>query len=664
MRLLQLLSCLIVFLLTSLAASQGNAAPPPAEAFGKLPAIYDAALSPDATKIAAVMSQDGRYYLRINDINKPEQAPKVSGLGETIKPAYVKWANDEQVILSFWRSEESAGVPYRSGYLYTLNTETMDGQILVDPRTAGGATTGSRFADSAIFRQFNNVVVDWLEDDPDHILMAYSEKDNNLRPDLRRVNVATGNDSIVHIGMKDIQRWQTDRSGKLRIAQGRKDNDNASAVLRIRGADSENWQDSAEFPGLSAETSIFGFTSEPNELIIGDYQGQDTLGLYIYDLDQKAITRKIYHNEDYDASGVITSKDGKDIIGANYTADTPQTAMLEDNDTILQSMRRTFEGFTIDYADQSQKGQTVLFKLTSPYHPGALMLVEGKDGKPVNLGAYYPDLKPDMLGEVIPVGFSARDGQRIPSYVTLPPTVTDTAQIKTLPFIVLPHGGPYARDSQRFDYFSQFFASRGYAVLQMNFRGSEGFGQAFEKAGRENWVIMQEDVEDGTKWLIEKGYADPERICIAGWSYGGYASLMGAAKNPELYKCSIAMAALTDIRAHINDQRDYRFGEQSAKRFIGAGFESQDDIKANSPVKIAEDMTVPLLLAHGELDQRVNFSQFKRMKSALKDSSADVTYMEFEDEDHYLSNEENRQDFFKALDKFLKGNLGESEFSP
>lgn len=292
------------------------------------------------------------------------------------------------------------------------------------------------------------------------------------------------------------------------------------------------------------------------------------------------------------------------------------------------------------------------------------MIVEGADGKPESLGQYYPDLKSEMLGEVIPVGYSARDGQRIPSYVTLPPTVRDTSQIKDLPFIVLPHGGPYARDSQRFDYFSQFFASRGFAVLQMNFRGSEGYGEAFEKAGRENWMIMQDDVEDGTKWLVEKGYADPDRICIAGWSYGGYAALMGAAKNPELYKCAVAMAALTDISRHISDQRDYRFGEQSAKSFIGAGFESKDDIKANSPVKIAEDITVPLLLAHGELDQQVNFNQFKLMKRALKESSADVTYMEFKDEDHYLSNEENRQDFFKGLDKFLKENLGESEFSP
>jgi len=280
------------------------------------------------------------------------------------------------------------------------------------------------------------------------------------------------------------------------------------------------------------------------------------------------------------------------------------------------------------------------------------------------LGEMRPSLPPNKLGSSISVSYTARDGQKISSYVTLPATITDNSQLKKLPFIVLPHGGPYGRDSKRFDYFAQFFASRGYGVLQMNFRGSAGYGKAFEQAGRKNWVVMQEDVEDGTRWLIKKGYADPDRTCIAGWSYGGYAALMGAAKNPDLYQCAIAMAALTDIKDFMQDQRDYRFGRATIKGFIGNGFEGKDDIKANSPVKLAEDMTVPLFLAHGELDQQVHFDQYKRMKRALKGSKAKVTYMEFKDEDHYLSNEKNRIEFFKGLDKFLNKTVGESEFAP
>jgi dipeptidyl aminopeptidase/acylaminoacyl peptidase len=162
---------------------------------------------------------------------------------------------------------------------------------------------------------------------------------------------------------------------------------------------------------------------------------------------------------------------------------------------------------------------------------------------------------------------------------------------------------------------------------------------------------------------LKKGYADPNKICIAGWSYGGYASLMGAIKNSDIYKCAISMAGVTDLKDMIGDMKKYRFGKIAAKDFILKGFEDKDAIKENSPVKRADEINIPLFLAHGTYDQRVHFDQFKRMKSALKKSSAKVTYMTFKDEDHFLSDQENRQKFFKGMDKFLKEVVGESEFS-
>jgi len=634
------LSALMGAILLSSASIATNVAyaAPAAKNFGKLPTIYDAALSPDAKSIAVVVNKDGNYYVRVSslsDINKDSGATRLSG---GIKPAYVKWVNNEQVVLSFWQSQMFQGTPIRSGYLYVIDTKTMKGELLVDPSKEGDKTLGSRLKTNGIFRQFNNVVVNWLEDDPDHILMAYSNKDdNNRQPDLRKVNVRNGRNQAIEGGLPDVQTWYTDLSGQPRIGQGRKDNATADWVMRIKDANSDTWRSSDEYPGLRASANIHGFTSDPNELIVSSYAGKDTVGLYVYDLGQKAITRKIYHNDKYDTSGVILSKDGGEVIGARYTADTPQTEMLGGHDTVLQAMRRQYSDYNVDFVDQSSDGQTVLFKMSNSYDPGALMVVQGASGDPKGLGEIRTSLNSQDLGDVIPVKYKARDGQKIPSYVTLPPTITDTAQLKNLPFIVLPHGGPYGRDSKRFDYFAQFFATRGYGVLQ-------------------------EDVEDGTRWLFEKGYADPKRTCIAGWSYGGYAALMGAGKNPELYNCAISMAALTDIKAFQNDQKDYRFGRASVKNFIGNGFEDKDDVKANSPTKIAADMTVPLFLAHGQLDQQVNFKQYKLMKSALKKSKAKVTYMEFKNEDHYLSNEKNRIKFFKGLDKFLKETNGPSEF--
>lgn len=642
-----LLGIIIAFWTVVTSPSNAVAKAPAADDFGILPSIYDSAISPDGTEHASIVNFNGQYVIRIGSLTGSEEKPRLVGLEKGVKPGYIKWVNNERVILSFWQSEVSNGLPYRIGYLFTLDTSEMKGRILIKPK--------------GIFRQFNNVVVDWLEDDPEHILMSFDDRSNNLQPSIRKVNVRNGNYTRVKGALQGVQHWYTDNDGNPRAGQGRLNTKSADWVLKIKDATDGEWRDSEEYPGLSGGTTVHGFTSDPNEMIISSYQGQNTVGLYIYNLKSKRITRKLYHNDKYDATGVVLSKDGDEVIGARYIADTTETELLGNYQTAMQVIRQKLNAHTVDFIDQSNDGSSVIVKVSNPYDPGAVYLM--KNGEiAATLGSLHPSLPSDEMGEVISVQYRARDGFKIPSYVTLPPAVTDTSQLKNLPFVVLPHGGPYGRDTKRFDYFAQFFASRGYGVLQMNFRGSDGYGKAFEEAGRKNWIVMQEDVEDGARWLLEKGYADPKRMCIAGWSYGGYASLMGAAKNGDIYNCAIAMAALTDIADFKSDLKKYRHGSASSKSFIGHGFESKDDIKANSPVKLAEDIKIPVFLAHGTQDQQVHFDQYKRMKRALKKSSSKATYMEFKDEDHYLSNQKNRQEFFKGLEKFLVKANGPSEY--
>ena len=326
-------------------------------------------------------------------------------------------------------------------------------------------------------------------------------------------------------------------------------------------------------------------------------------------------------------------------------------------------MRRRFADYNVDYIDQSDATGRILFKVSNAYDPGALALLDVATDEVQFLAYYRPELPSEQMGIVSEVSYKARDGFEIPAYITIPPAITDGTKLKKLPFVVLPHGGPYARSAKRFNYFAQFFASRGFGVLQMNFRGSAGYGKDFEEAGRENWVLMLDDIEDGTRWLIDNELADPDRTCIAGWSYGGYAALMGAIRTSELYACAVSMAGVTDLKDMIRDIKKYRFGAMAAHNFILKGLESRQDIAENSPVKRAEELKVPLFLAHGEQDESVHFDQYKRMKSALRKSPADVTFMEFDDEDHYLSNQANRQRFFVGLDEFLKNSVGESEFA-
>lgn len=632
-------------------------AAPPAKAFGELPLVFDADLSPDGKHLAIILNLNGEYYFVAREIGAPPTDIKGNGLGSDPRPHYAKWVNNERYFVSFSYMEERDGVPFSIGHLYTRGLDEKDGRVLLAPN---------------FLRQDNNTVVNWLDDDPDHVLMSLTEREDGRKsgptfkflskfkwPGLYKVNVKTGKEKLVEGRREYVTRWLTDPSGNPIIGTG---SDDGADKMVVKNVATDRWTSHTNYPGLDADTPVFSILKGGTRLIIGDYNDRDTLGLYIYDLEQRRRTQSLFHNDDYDASGVIISRDGETIIGAQYIADQEETELLGKYGTLLAQMRAKYVGFSVDYLDQTDDGDTILFMLSAPYEPGGLFMYTAGDAEPVMLERRYSELVSPDMGNVVAVNYTARDGQKIPAFVTLPPSVKSQAALKNLPFIVLPHGGPYGRDEKRFDYLAQFFATRGYGVMQMNFRGSSGYGKSFEEAGRNNWIVMQEDVEDATRYLMEKGYSDPNRTCIAGWSYGGYAALMGAAKDKEgLYDCVISMAGLTDIDDAKKDLKDYVGGRAVARTFFGDALKDSQLRKDNSPVDVADQIKVPVFLAHGDLDENVRFTQFERMKRALDKAGADATYLAFEGEDHYLSKQKNREAFFVEVEKFLLDVNGPSE---
>jgi len=643
MRLTSTAIATVLALFLTLGATTKSTAAPAAKAFGELPVGYDAAISPNGKELAIIVNVKGTYGIITQKVDSSTQKPWFVTLGDEVKPNYIKWVNNNRFVVSVSKSEKYRSTPFTVGYLFTGDINTREGDLVVKSQD--------------LFRQFNNRVVDWLEDDPEHILMAYSDEEFDPYPDIKKVNVATGRDKTVKRSQTGIEYWYTDDNGVPRIGTGQTDRGNKRRI--IYNTSTEKWDSIDKYPGLDVDTPIFGMLKDGTELVIGDYRGKDTLGLYVYNLGQKQITRSLFHNDNYDASGVVLSKDGETVIGAKYTAESDKTELLGEYGTLLDRLKGEFPDYDIDFVDQTEDSRTVLVKMSAPYDPGGLYVYKSSDKHPTLLTKMYNDVSQDDTGDVVAVKYTARDGQKIPAFVTLPP---GQQSAKNLPFIILPHGGPYARDSKRFDYLAQFFATRGYGVLQMNFRGSEGYGKAYADAGRNNWIVMQQDVEDGTRWLYEKGYADKSRTCIAGWSYGGYAALMGVSTDPDLYKCAIAMAALTDINDARRDLKKYRGGKHAAKEFFGEAMQDKDVRKANSPVHVADKIKVPVFLAHGDLDENVQFDQFLRMKRALKKAGVKATYMKFENEDHFLSRQENREKFFVGMDKFLKEVNGMSEY--
>ena len=628
----------------------------PAEHFGELPTIHDAALSPDGSRVAIFVNVDGVYGAQVVDLEDTGGDPVGILLDSKLRPNWIAWSGDDRVLMSVTQVQDRW--PYRLGSIYALDPDTGEGGWLVErPRTR---STQSRLgSDPDVFEQFYNTVVDWLPDDPDHILMSFADK-RQFRRDLQKVNVHTGSYTSVERGSRNVQSWTTDLSGTARVKEGLMSDADTEEdyFMQVRGTDGE-WRDIGEFPGIDRETVVYGFLDDPEVMVVGAREGRDTLGLYAYDLRERKVGEKLFHHDSYDVGGVVRDpRDGR-IIGAHYTGDTSQTVLFDDHDDTLESVRGGNPGYQVQFVSTNDGGDTLLLKLSNAYDPGALVLQKA-DGTMGSLARYRPRLPSDEMGLVVPVRYTARDGASIPSYVTLPPTVNDTAGIRKLPFVVLPHGGPFARDTAEFDWFAQFFASRGYGVLQMNFRGSTGYGESFAEAGRENWQVMRDDVEDGARWLVEKGYADPGRMCVGGWSYGGYAALMSGVDHPELFGCVISVAGLSDLDATIRDARDFRFGNLQ-RNFILKGFASKDEMRANQPVKVADRMTLPTFIAHGEQDLAVEFKQHQALRRALRKSGAEVTELSVDD-DHYFSLQENRQKLMRELDAFLQGVHGRSEF--
>ncbi len=621
--------------------------------FGQLPTVYDAAISPNGKEIAILQNSQGQYLLNVVDLDAATSGkalePRIVSFGDGVKPQYVKWVSNDRVMISVWQSQIYRGIPLNSGFLHTIDTQSMKARILIE----GGGD---------VIRQFNNVVLDWLEDDPNHILMEFAGKnDDQTWPDVRKVNVKSGKNTLVKKRLRGVNDWKTDAEGVPRVGVGyRKEGE--EAFMSIQDPVTGDWERAEHYPGIDPDSmSVVAVTQGGKSLILSAYRGKDTRGLHRYDLVNKTFAETIYQHDEYDVGNVILSKDGNEIVGASFVAESTERILFDAYDSTYEEALALFDGFDVAFVDQSEDASKILLRVSSPTDPGNLFLFE-RGGKVTRILNNLPGLDSDEMGLVIAVRYTARDGAKIPAFVTLPPTINDTPQFKNVPTIILPHGGPYSRDSKRFDYLAQFFATRGYAVLQMNFRGSEGYGKSFADAGRDSWVVMQEDVEDGMRWMLEKGYADPDKTCIAGWSYGGYAALMGAAKTPDLYKCSIAIAALSDIPEAIQDAKKYRNGEARAERTFGTLMADKALMRANNPVDHADSITIPVFMAHGEVDSAVEFDQFKTMKRQLEKADVDGTFMAFDDEDHYMSNQANRQAMLIGIDAFLRRVNGPSPF--
>jgi dipeptidyl aminopeptidase/acylaminoacyl peptidase len=473
---------------------------------------------------------------------------------------------------------------------------------------------------------------------------------------LWQVDTRTGNASTLRIGSEFTTGWVVDRSGR---AVAREDWDwqhHAYRVFALPDQADEKLReiyrrDDSESPKLR------GLLGDGSALVLLASSGHGYQAAWAVPLDGTA-PRVIAEVPNADVTDVFIDPFSGAVAGV-YTGGNPtEIKWLESTAQHRQEvLQRSFPGRQVSVYGWTSDATKTLARVETPSSPPVYYLVDFVSHRADVVAEEYPALASVKLGEKKAITYTARDGTAIPAYLTMPPVNVPGP----IPLVVLPHGGPQARDHLEFDWLSQFIASRGYAVLQPQFRGSTGFGDAFREAGYRQWGgLMQDDVTDGVKAMIDQGIADARRVCIVGASYGGYAALAGAAFTPDIYACAVSIAGVSDLRALLHEQAPYIGVIASTslsgwKEHIGSPHDAS--LGAKSPINSVKTIKSPVLIMYGTGDGVVPTDQSLRMAKALKDAGKEVKVVALRNEDHWLSRSETRVQVLKELETFLQAHL-------
>lgn len=616
----------------------------PVKSFSRLPQFSNPELSPNGSRVAFVQNVDeaGLAVLTAFDLSTGKSNYLVQSDNEKVKINWFEWANEQTLLVSVRYAAQRYGTDTTETRLVAIDANgTMeDPRVLIKPRPGG-------LRDDHI-SQFQDNVIDFLPKDPEHILIAVDLDIQNM-PSVYKLNVNNGKKKRIEKGKRMIRDWMTDQQHRLRLGYVTEYKTGEKSIL-VRQDEDSDFERMFEYNTLTDQPVYpVGFDLDPNILYFKQYK-DDKLALFKLDLTTKE-QELVFADPDFDVDGglIYSSKSGE-VIGINHAnTDTGRIYWDKNREKLLRSLNKVLPDTDNYLTAFSQDENIYLLYSENDYLPGVYYLGNRKEGSLSILFETYPELVPEVLTEHDYISYKARDGVEIKGYLTIPKTGE-----APFPTIIHPHGGPYARDSTGFDYWTSFFANRGYAVLRPNFRGSKGYGYAFKQSQMKRWGLeMQDDLEDGLNWMVEKGYADASKVCIVGGSYGGYAALMGVAKTPDVYKCAISFAGVTNLKTLVSDSRDY-VNTKMVKNQIG---DDRGDLADRSPYYNVEAIKSPILLIHGEKDRVVDVKHSRMMANELDDEDKAFEYIELENGDHYLSIQRNRHITFAAMDKFLRQHL-------
>ena len=513
---------------------------------------------------------------------------------------------------------------------------------------------GTNEIDLTPFENVQTRMIDDLEDDPDHIILGLNKRDPRIH-DAFRVNVTDGTMKLIAENPGNISGWMTDHDGNLRVAIT---SDGVNTSLLYRDSESELFKTILTTDFKVRVDPLF-FTFDNKNLYVASNRNRDKSAIYTFDITETQEKELIFENDQVDVSGLMYSKKRKVLTGVSYTVAKREIFFFDDwRKDIQNKLERKFPGYEVGITSFSKDEKNAVVVTYSDKSRGTYYSYDVEKNEINELAKISPWLNEDHMAEMKPITYTSRDGLTIPGYLTLPVGSGG----KNLPFVVHPHGGPWARDSWGYNSEVQFLANRGYAIFQMNFRGSTGYGRKFWESSFKQWgKTMQDDITDGVNWLIDQGIADPDRIAIYGASYGGYATLAGLAFTPDLYTCGVDYVGVSSLFTFMESMPPYwELYRSMMYEMVGHPENDKEMLTSASPLLHVENIKVPLFIAQGANDPRVKKTESDQIVEALKARGIEVPYMVKDNEGHGFYNEENQFDFYREMEKFLEKYLTKS----
>jgi dipeptidyl aminopeptidase/acylaminoacyl peptidase len=603
------------------------------ENFAQLPFFEGPKLSPDGTKVAGELAIKGKQRFAIFQLADTSH-PVLIDPGDVDVLSW-SWVNDDWLVAVVGASRDVQGDSWYLRRTVAISADGKKTEIL-------GRDTAGQDAGDILWK---------ASDGTPHILLAmqtsiYSNEEG-FWPEVRDFDVSTGRSKRAAGPVTDVQDWYADGAGIVRVGISYNDSTRSSSLL-YRDKQGANFHTLARAHGRGSSLGNIPamFLPEPGKAIAYDDDGGFN-ALYNLDLATLKTGEKLFGVPGYDLDELITADSGTRMIGVEYTDTRPRTHWFDPALAEIQAQIDKSVGTRhANIISWSKDFSTMIVWVGGADRPGDYFVFRQAEGTMHFLAHVSSTLGAAHYSPVSTIHYKARDGLDISAVLTLPRNKPATK----LPLIMMPHGGPFARDDESWDWQAQFLADRGYAVLQPNYRGSSGFGTEFGDKGKGQWgLAMQDDLIDAVKWAAAQGIADDKRVCIVGGSYGGYAALRAAQRDKGVYRCAVSYAGVSDMTGILHYDSSFLNGGRTKDYWRSQA----GDLKAVSPINFAADFSIPVLLMHGKVDKRVPVKQSREMAERLKAAGKTYRYVEQPTGDHHFTEEANRVQFLKELEAFL-----------